>query len=378
MKLFVRPLSTGLWSPGCKSWVMDQVIINEALACFLVPSTNRVYSLRETHGGVNNIVSYVDIKDDLEERTLQSFILRIYNNGNDSNRVHFEHLILTELSKMKLSFQTPTPLLSLNQGKSHILLSTGAEGSMFKIIPGVLPKLSMTKEIGTACGELCETMSRIVLEKVEKNQCSTPPYYELYAVHHAIQNKRGIFFSRIEQPDFDDFRTEINEITKEITFLEELIASLLKLQLPIQLIHGDLHYDNILADLSNNLVTGILDFEFVAYDWKAMELAICLSKYAGEENPFIYFFPFIEGYLSKSSLTLEEMKVIPDLIILRILSNVVYFVGRLIAEEDEMITLTKRLRNYLYRIQWIKANRDRIVSKLSECSKPQSLQLRDS
>jgi homoserine kinase type II len=349
--------------------VMDQAIINEALACFLSPSSTRLYSFRETHGGVNNIVSYVDITDQKSGSTLQSYILRIYNNGNDSNRVRFEHLILKELSKMNLSFQTPTPLLSLKDNISHVLLSDGAEASMFEIIPGVLPKLAMTKEVGSACGELCEAMGEIVLRKEEKSQCSTPPYYELYAVHHAIQNKHEIFFSRIEESDFDDFRIEINEIKEEITFLEELIASLLKLQLPIQLIHGDLHYDNILADLSNNQVTGILDFEFVAYDWKAMELAICLSKYAGEEDPFTYFFPFIEGYLSNSSLTQEEIKVIPDLIILRILSNVVYFVGRIIAKEDDMITLTKRLRNYLNRIQWIKASRDRIVSKLYECSK---------
>ncbi len=45
-----------------------------------------------------------------------------------------------------------------------------------------------------------------------------------------------------------------------------------------QLIHGDLHYDNILC--KEGAVAGILDFEFVALDWRVMELAICLSKYA--------------------------------------------------------------------------------------------------
>jgi Ser/Thr protein kinase RdoA (MazF antagonist) len=29
-------------------------------------------------------------------------------------------------------------------------------------------------------------------------------------------------------------------------------------------------------------VTGLLDFEFSAIDYRAMELAVCLSKYAGE------------------------------------------------------------------------------------------------
>ena len=43
-----------------------------------------------------------------------------------------------------------------------------------------------------------------------------------------------------------------------------------------QLIHGDLHYDNVLVE--NGKVTGLLDFEFCAHDWRAMELAVCLSK----------------------------------------------------------------------------------------------------
>ena len=32
-------------------------------------------------------------------------------------------------------------------------------------------------------------------------------------------------------------------------------------------------------------VSGVLDFEFAAYDWRAMELAVCLSKYAAEDKP---------------------------------------------------------------------------------------------
>lgn len=34
-------------------------------------------------------------------------------------------------------------------------------------------------------------------------------------------------------------------------------------------------------------MTGLLDFEFCAFDWNAMELAICLSKYAGKCTFFI-------------------------------------------------------------------------------------------
>jgi hypothetical protein len=43
-----------------------------------------------------------------------------------------------------------------------------------------------------------------------------------------------------------------------------------------QLIHGDLHYDNVMV--VDDAVSGLLDFEFCAYDWRAMELAVALSK----------------------------------------------------------------------------------------------------
>lgn len=43
-----------------------------------------------------------------------------------------------------------------------------------------------------------------------------------------------------------------------------------------------MHYDNVLV--YEGKVSGLLDFEFCAWDFRAMELAICLSKYASESD----------------------------------------------------------------------------------------------
>jgi len=40
------------------------------------------------------------------------------------------------------------------------------------------------------------------------------------------------------------------------------------LSLPIQLIHADLHYDNVLVD--GDRVSGLLDFEFSVHDWRGI------------------------------------------------------------------------------------------------------------
>jgi thiamine kinase-like enzyme len=85
-----------------------------------------------------------------------------------------------------------------------------------------------------------------------------------------------------EKPEMDFIRDAITTLT---TAFHDCMARVETYQgtLPMQLIHGDLHYDNVLVAETQDRVSGVLDFEFAAYDWRAMELAVCLSKYAAEE-----------------------------------------------------------------------------------------------
>ena len=50
------------------------------------------------------------------------------------------------------------------------------------------------------------------------------------------------------------------------------------LSLPVQLIHADLHYDNVLVH--EERVSGLLDFEFSVHDWRGRWSGIYNSKYA--------------------------------------------------------------------------------------------------
>ena len=100
-----------------------------------------------------------------------------------------------------------------------------------------------------------------------------------------------------------------------------------------------------------------------------MELAVCLSKYAGESKAKEYFDDFIKGYMQHAHLTDEEIEAIPTLVNLRILSNVAYFVGRKLAGEDDITSITSRLENYMTRVDWVYLNADTIVGKLKEEAK---------
>lgn len=82
------------------------------------------------------------------------------------------------------------------------------------------------------------------------------------------------------------------------------------------------------------------------------------------DDPLPYLKDFILGYAEKLRLTETEARAIPGLIILRVVSNVVYFCGRAAAGEDDISSLTTRAEEYARRICWLEANADELVALL--------------
>lgn len=357
------------------SKLTDMELAKEALSRFLDEETCKGITMTSTTGGVNNIVQYITLPSG-EKR-----LLRIYNNGFDTQRVKFEHTVLQKLQEMegsRFSFQVPNFLTALkdysststttSNGSSSELpptmvqLSNGSQACMCTLIPGQLPKLSCARDIGRACGELNTALARLT-PHISPSLCNCAPYADMYKVHHAITPEN--FLATMQSSAFDHVRDTATRMTQETLDIIERCQNKYKTSLPTQLIHGDLHYDNVLVNKEEEKVTGLLDFEFCSFDWRALEMAISLSKYAGEEpDAMPYFDDFIDGYSETGTLTLEEARAIPDLINLRILSNVVYFCGRSVAGEDDISSLTTRIENYEKRVNWIKEHGDQIVTRI--------------
>jgi len=296
-------------------------------------------------------MSYLTLPDSGDQ-----YVLRIYNNGKNSRKVAFEHAIMNQLPVDGFPFSLPQAVRSVESGSTHELLSSGDECCVFRLIPGVLPKLTCVEEIGVASGLLNTALAQVTIQE----EPQIPPYYKLFEVHHAMN--RELFYDTIRSEAFDAARADVTRLVGHITAMEDTIEELLRLDLPTQLIHGDLHYDNVLV--LDGAVTGLLDFEYATYDWRAMELAVCLSKYAGEANPLPYFDLFMSGYAQHGVLSESEMELIPKLIVLRILSNVVFFVGRTITGEDSSASLTSRAALYSARVEWIYTNEQTIVDMI--------------
>lgn len=332
-------------SPKTGQHTAESALVEEALSLFF--DEKLACTTTPTSGGVNNVVNYV------ETNSGQRYILRIYNNGNKSDKVKFEHEILRQLQNQKLSFEVPRVLPS-KTGQPHCLLSNGAECCIFHVIPGSLAKTTSPEEVGRATGELSTAMGRVHVD-IEP---PIAPYFDLFRVHHAVAVP-DVFYNEVAtNPEFNQCREDIDFLVQEIKGIERKIEEFKQLGLPMQLIHGDLHYDNVMV--VDDAVSGLLDFEFCSFDWRAMELAVALSKYVGEAEPLQLCEAFVTGFVQHGELTSAEVDVIPDLVNLRIFSNAVYFTGRALAKEDSLESLTSRAGAYAKRVRWVNANRDAI------------------
>uniref|UniRef100_A0A0G4FSN8 Protein kinase domain-containing protein n=1 Tax=Chromera velia CCMP2878 TaxID=1169474 RepID=A0A0G4FSN8_9ALVE len=245
----LHPLTALQNAPKTGQHSVEDDLRDEAISLFFQGDDLPVKTT-PTSGGVNNVVMYVETNKD------KRYILRIYNNGNKSEKVVWEHEILAELNRQQMSFKTPKPLPALGDSKTHKLLSSGAECCVFEIIPGELAKTTSPREVGKATGELCDAMSKMKIDL----ESPIPPYYEVFDVHHSL-NKEG-FYREITRPreDLESARELIEFLVEEIRKIEPKLDLWQTMDLPSQIIHGDLHYDNVMV--VDDVVSGLLDFEF--------------------------------------------------------------------------------------------------------------------
>ena len=210
-----------LFSNAIDSIPLDRLRL-EAMSCFVQKPKDLQFSL--TSGGVNNHMFYVTCPGD----NVPSYVLRIYNNGLNTRRVDFEHQIIKLLQPhvSECSFAIPVAVESLNGRETYVTLSTGAAATLFRFIPGVLPKRQFVRAIGRAAGQLsvyvtiliCVARSfsssassafshllfRRALQAVTavappgmlvEGSAPNPPYSDLFRAHHALT--RDIFFEQI-------------------------------------------------------------------------------------------------------------------------------------------------------------------------------------
>ncbi|HEY9061519.1 MAG TPA: phosphotransferase [Pseudobacteroides sp.] len=316
--------------------------INSALFQYFGSSS---FDIDISKGGMNNTTCFVRIKGN-------KYILRIYRSHSDEAKVCYELEVLNALRENNFPLKIPNPITSL-EGKPFIRTVEGNIAVVFKYMEGKNPDFFRLNELcsfGFACGTLTKALDSLVL-------MGTPayrPYYEIESAYPECPLDKVLEFCRNPPYEFTRHKVYLASIRQQLELLKDRIPSFR--DLPHQIIHGDLNASNVLADERGN-ICGILDFEYVTYDLRAMELAVCLSdtiQYTeGEGSVWERIQSIMNGYKRAVVLEKDELKAIPALLNLRRLDVFVHFLNRYWKGIDGPEVLKKRILNNMDHFKWV-------------------------
>jgi Ser/Thr protein kinase RdoA (MazF antagonist) len=109
----------------------------------------------------------------------KTFVLRVYNNGNQTDHVEYEHELLKQLHAQApdLSFALPKFFPAKGgDGRTFAEVSNGAQACLCDVIPGVLPKTTNPEILGRAAGELSTALETVKIDL----KAPTPPYFDIW------------------------------------------------------------------------------------------------------------------------------------------------------------------------------------------------------
>ena len=93
-------------------------------------------------------------------------------------------------------------------------------------------------------------------------------------------------------------------------------------RLPRQVIHGDFNPHNLLADPAQpERLTGVLDFGDITFSHRICDLAVAGSYLIDPDDPLGLLMPLVAGYHATNPLGTEELALLPDLLIARLVTT---------------------------------------------------------
>lgn len=316
------------------------------------------FQLEISKGGMNNTTCFVGVDED-------KYTLRIYRSHNDETKVCYELEVINALNGMDIPISVPQVIAS---AKGDLFTKTGCGNIavIFKYIKGKNPTFSRLKDIesfGYACGLLTQALGNLKINKMPAYK----PCYEIESAYPECPLDKVLEFCYSPPSNFVEYNEYLERIGKQLIILKEKVSYYRKL--PHQIIHGDLNASNVLAD-NDGKICGILDFEFVSYDLRVMELAVCLSDMIyyteGEGSKFQRINSLIMGYRRVMNLGDDELFIIPSLLILRRLDVFIHFLYRYWNGIDGIEVLKERILNNMEHFNWLIHNYDEINKAIKE------------
>jgi len=301
-----------------------------------------------SEGGANNTTRFLEIDG-------QKYVLRMYENHQSIDTVEYELEICQRLQARPISFQVPQPVAN-RAGGYCTRTEQGAVAVLFLYIPGdraAVTNLEHVKAIGKLTAELQEAFADLCIDREPPHS----PYRELYQTHPLIT--REVLAQFFERPPEGFNREPLNILRTEMETFEQEIGAFS--DLPHQLVHGDLNCSNILV--RGGRVSGVLDFEFASPDFRIMDAAIFLSELIVhvQEDRWTHVEAYLTGYGAAGGMTLREVMALPLCIKNRRMSNVIHFLGRLLAGLDDPAVAEQQLKRFVALNRWLDENAERLI-----------------
>lgn len=308
--------------------------------------------------GTNNDVLLVDTP-------AGSYVMRVYGNHADVERLRFEHSMLTRLQGELLPFAVPAPVPT-RAGELYVTVMVGAEqrlATLTAFIPGEHPRagdLEQARAGGEALGML--DMALASVKPLARGEgVSWRSSGDLAHGHPLVPDPLTAFE---ELPVAEDARRRLMEgYMRVMERIPDTYATL-----PQQIIHEDFDMSNVLFD--GNRVTCVLDFEFCGRDLRAMDLTVALNWWpldffgTGGEWPIVR--ALASGYAQYVTLTEEETAALPLLIHFRAYTSLVHRLGRYRQGLSSLESVVNRVSAVLERENWLHTNGERLAESVRQ------------
>ena len=260
--------------------------------------------------GLNNDTYFVYAREG-------EFVLRVYRNTADPERVRFEHELLGRVATQGLPFAVPAPVRT-REGDTLAVLETDDGprlATLFFRIPGE-PSSGTAHDAWLAGRALAQLDAALALVELPVRAPIA-----LGDVHRLVPEP----IAALDDLKLGADRARIDELFRHVIEVRDALAA----SLPRQIVHGDFGYINVL--LENDVVTGVLDFEFAEGDMRAADLACAIYitiVRTPEADRWAVLDALIGGYRRALPLDPTEAAAIPELLLRRSAFGIAHWIGR--------------------------------------------------
>ncbi|HEX8032255.1 MAG TPA: phosphotransferase [Ktedonobacterales bacterium] len=311
------------------------------------------WRLEPLTSGTNNEVLLV-------ETPAGRYVLRVYGNHADLERLRFEHAVLMHLDGARLPFAVPVPVrTAAGELYARVTTRNGERlATLTAYIPGEHPRMGDVDQAragGEALGMLDVALANLTSLPASAG-VTWRSRGDLAHSHPLVPDLPSAFEGL---PVAEDARKRL------VDGYERVMARMPMLHevLPRQIVHEDGDMSNML--LAGSRVTGVLDFEFCGRDVRAIDLTVALIWWvlaysdAGDEWPIMR--ALTTGYARHVILTADEIAALPVLIHYRAYTSLVHRLGRYRQGLSPLKSVLERANAALERADWLHANGQQLV-----------------